>query len=256
MQFFHRRHALPPGSAQWLHAVSGGLAQGPTMLCLHGATGNWTNYRPLMKHFADYRIEAPEMRGHGRTPWAGPCSLDELYYDLEHFAERLPKPMLTLAHSFGGYFGLRLAATHPDWVSHLVLFNTAHTIPRGLPFKSLRWTTPLCNRIASPEGLIATNSLVTEYLMDVLLPHWDCRPLYPRLQCPVLVVAGGLDPLIPINLALASADLMPVSRVRVLPVGGHVAMWERPALLNHWIRDFLTAFPPGAPGRPTSTAPN
>ena len=255
MNVSHRRFALPNGPSHWLHVVSGGLLAGPTMVCLHGATGNWSNYRPLMGYFAhDYRIEAPEMRGHGRTPWPGPWSLEQFYQDMESFLQTLPKPILLLAHSFGGYFGLRLTAEHPDWISHLVLLNTGSHIPRGLPFQFLRLTTPLCSLVKRPEGAIATDSEVTRHLMDHVLPDWDCQPFYSRLQRPVLTIAGRLDPLIPVGLVRASAQNIARQQTRILPWGMHVAMWERPALLNDWIRQFISAYPPVEPSLPVSAA--
>lgn len=236
----HSRFALPHDPGRHLHAVSAGQPSGPVLLCLHGATGNWSNYRQVMARFAHhYRLEAVDMPGHGRSPWPRDPTLEDLYQDMQSYVATLPKPIVVLAHSFGGYFGVRLAAEHPDWFSHMVLLNTAHTIPRGLAFHFLRWFSPWSGLLARPEGIISSGGLVTRHLVDHVLPHWECNPYYPSIRCPVLGIAGRLDPLIPHRLARSSLHSLGKHQFRSLPLGMHVAMWERPALLHRWISRFV-----------------
>ena len=239
MNVSHGQFHLPHDQGRHLHTVSGGRPDGPTLLCLHGATGNWSNYRPLLKHFADhYRLEAVDMRGHGRSPWqAG--TLEDFYQDLESYVATLPKPILLLAHSFGGYFGVRLAATHPDWFTHMVLFNTAKRLTRGISVQVLRLFCRFCDLIARPEGVIASGSVVTKYLVDNVLADWTWEPYYASIRCPVLGIAGLFDPLIPYMLARSSLKPFANHRFHTLPWGFHIAMWERPALLHRWITRFV-----------------
>lgn len=239
MNVCHSRFTLPHDPDRHLHAVSGGRPSGPVLLCLHGATGNWTNYRPLLKHFANhYRIQAVDMRGHGRSPWAE-GSLEDFYQDLESYVATLPKPILMFAHSFGGYFGMRLAATHPEWFTHLVLFNTAQRLPRGIPFQFLRFFCRWADLVARPEGVIASGSKATRHLVEHVLGDWDWEPYYDSIRCPVLGIAGRFDPLIPHSLARSSLSRLPRHRFHSLPLGMHIAMWERPALLHRWITRFV-----------------
>lgn len=257
MKFEHRRFPLQGGHQDWLHSVQGGNPEGHPLLCLHGATGNWTNYRPLLKYLVhDHAIWAADMRGHGRSPWADPCSINDFYRDLERFAEGLPKPFRLCAHSFGGYFGVRMAAEHPDWVSHLVVFNSASTIPRGLPFRLLRWTCPILDLISRPEGVISSGSRVTAHLMDHVLQHWDLDPYYSRVECPTLVVLGALDPLIPVAHARRCGERFANGRVQVFPLGMHVAMWERPALIHRWMRELFSVSHRDGQSRPALTGPS
>lgn len=236
MKVSHERFELPQG---WMHYAQVGH-QGRPLVCLHGGTGNWTNYRPLIRHLAgDHQIWAPEIRGHGRTPWQEGTTLESIYDDLIRFLATLPRPFVLLSHSFGGYFGVRLAAEHPDWVSHLVVMNSARVIPRSLPFRVLRWITPLCGLLARPEGVISTGSRVTRLLIDEVIPGWDLQPYYPRVRCPSMVILGRLDPLIPLALGRQSAGQLGARRLEVLPWGMHVAMWERPGTIHRWLREFL-----------------
>jgi len=238
VNFIHRRFAL--SSQAWLHTVEGGQPQAHSLVCLHGATGNWSNYRPLLRWFShDHRIACADLPGHGRSPWTHNHSLDELYQQLLQFVAAQPKPIRLVAHSFGGYFGVRMAAEHPDWFSHLVIFNSASHIPRGLPFRVCSYFTPFCDWIAHPEGVLASGSAVTAYLMREVLQDWDLRPFYGRVRCPVLVVLGRLDPLIPWKLGQWSAAQMERSRCQILPLGMHICMWERPRQLQTWMRQLF-----------------
>ena len=239
----HSRFTLPHDPGRHLHTVSAGQPSGPVLLCLHGATGNWSNYRRVMARFANhYRLEAVDMPGHGRSPWAGTPSLEDLYRDMHSYVATLPKPIVMLAHSFGGYFGVRLAGEHPDWFTHVVLLNTACHIPRGLAFRVLRLVSSLTDLVCRPEGVISCGGRVTRHLVDHVLPHWDCNPYYDRITAPVLGIAGVFDPLIPHTLARSSLNPLKTHEFRSLPLGMHVAMWERPGLLHNWISRFVEEY--------------
>ena len=208
------------------------------MLLLHGGSGAWSNYRTQVADLArDFQVFAPDMRGHGASPWPGRSSIHDFYSDLEEFAAQLPGPFFLVGHSFGGYMAVRLAASHPNRVLNLTLLNTAEHAPRGLIFRILRLITPLADHLARPEGKISTGRVVSEHLLYRVLQDWDCLPYYPKIRVPVLVIMGIFDPLIPIGLAWRSARRIPGSRIKILPLGFHVAMWDRPKLINRWLRE-------------------
>ena len=240
MKVVHQRFALQPEDEGWLHSVLTGNPSGHSLVCLHGATGNWSNYRPLLKHLAsDHRIACADLPGHGRSPWTHNYTLEELYQQLLQFVAAQPKPIRLVAHSFGGYFGVRMVAEHPDWFSHLVLFNSAGHIPRGLPYRICQLFVPYADRVAHPEGMLASNGRVTSYLMGQVLQDWDLDRYYPQIQCPALVVLGKLDPLIPWQLGQQCAQRMSQARCQILPWGMHICMWEQPTQLNRWMRQLF-----------------
>lgn len=224
----------------WLHISECGHTQSETVLMVHGAAGNWRNFLPQMKALGErYRVVAPDLRGHGRSPWPDPqAHIDDFYADLEELLDWLPERFSVVAHSFGGYLCSRLAASHPNRVRHLALLNTAKHIPRGLTYRMLEVMTPGADLISAPEGFIAANAEVCRHLLNEVLQQWDCSPYYPKIECPTLTVLGALDPLIPLELGQESARILK-SPVQVLSRGAHVCMWEASAQVNGWLEDLL-----------------
>jgi len=237
----HGRFESQRSPGHWLHYVEAGKPGNPLLLMIHGGSGNWSNYRAQVAEFArDYHVFAPDMRGHGASPWPGPCRIDDFYSDIEEFAEWIGQPFELVAHSFGGYMAVRLAATHPDWVRHLALINTGPYIPHGKRFYLLKWACSWADWIASPEGVIAAGREVCDHLTRHVLKEWDCRTFYGKITCPSLVVLGGLDPLISLRLGKIGAEMLPNSQLQILPLAGHVAMWDHPQVINRLLRQLFS----------------
>ncbi|MBT9586625.1 alpha/beta fold hydrolase [bacterium] len=228
-------------SNHWLHVCECGHQNGDTVLMVHGAAGNQRNFLPQMKALGDkYRVVAVDLRGHGRSPWPNPkATIDDFYTDLEELLDWLPPRFSVVAHSFGGYLGTRLAATHPGRVRHLALLNTARSIPRGLTYRMLEVMTPGADFVAGPQGFIAANAEVCKHLLGEVLQQWDCTPYYDKIDVPRLTVLGALDPLIPLDHGQQSARALG-GAVHTLPLGAHVCMWEAPAQVNAWLGELLS----------------
>lgn len=65
---------------------------------------------------------APDLLGHGRSPWRAPWTIDA---NVAALAEVLTEPVVVVGHSFGGAIALHLAATRPELVKGLVLLDPA-----------------------------------------------------------------------------------------------------------------------------------
>lgn len=224
----------------WLHVSEVGHRHQDTVLMVHGAAGNQSNFSPQMKALCDrYRVVALDLRGHGRSPWPEPRpSIDDFYSDLEEFLDWMPEKFSLVAHSFGGYLSTRLAATHPERVRHLALLNTAQSIPRTFSYRLLELITPGADMVHRPEAFIAANTEVCKHLLGEVLQNWDCTPYYSKISMPRLTVLGALDPLIPLVLGKESAKALG-GTVQILPLGNHVCMHEAPAQVNTWLLDLL-----------------
>lgn len=240
MQTRYHTFDSPRSPGHWLHVSEVGHQHKDTVLMVHGAAGNQSNFVPQMRALRDrYRVVAVDLRGHGRSAWPDPKpTIDDFYADLEEFLDWMPERFSLVAHSFGGYLSTRLAATHPGRIRHLALLNTAQSIPRGISYRLLEFMTPGADFVHRPESFIAANTEVCKHLLGDVLQTWDCTPFYGKIQIPRLTVLGALDPLIPLALGQESAKALGGS-VYVLPLGHHVCMHEAPGQVNNWLLDLL-----------------
>jgi len=226
----------------WIQVAEGGQPDGPTILFVHGASGSWHNWLPQLRAFAQtHRVVALDLRGHGTSPWpGGPGGVEDFFGDLVELVNQLPSRFDLVAHSFGGCLATLLATRHPERVKSLTLVNTAGHIPKSLTFKFLQLVSPQANLMLRYNNrIISTNATVSKHLVFRTLKEWDVWDLYPQVQCPAQVILGQFDPLIPVNLGREVARRIPDCRVRVLPAGGHVAMWEAATRLNGWLHEIV-----------------
>ena len=109
---------------------------GSPVLALHGlaSSGHW--YRRLAPHLAtDYRIVAPDQRGHGATTQASSgydwqTLAEDAVRVLDHFGIR---QATVLGHSWGGHVSSNLAMRFPDRVSRLVMIDGGFQDGRLMP---------------------------------------------------------------------------------------------------------------------------
>lgn len=100
---------------------------GPTrVLAIHGLTGHGRRFEHLAtRHLAAVPLAAPDLLGHGRSPWRAPWTIDANTAALASVVRDTPEPVVVVGHSFGGAIALHLAATHPELVAGLVLLDPA-----------------------------------------------------------------------------------------------------------------------------------
>lgn len=96
------------------------------MLAVHGLTGHGRRWEYLATHhLSDVPMVAPDLLGHGRSPWRAPWTIDANTAALAAVVADCPEPVVVVGHSFGGAIALHLAATRPDLVAALVLLDPA-----------------------------------------------------------------------------------------------------------------------------------
>lgn len=110
--------------------------EGPVILMLHG-NPTWSFfYRGLIRALSPcFRTVAPDHIGCGLSerpePGTYPFTLERRIEDMEHFIETvgLKRPLAIVAHDWGGAIASAIALRHPQWVSSLILMNTAAFFP-------------------------------------------------------------------------------------------------------------------------------
>lgn len=112
-----------------LHTHLFGPDDAPTVLALHGLTGHGKRWGLLADDLPGVRVVAPDLLGHGRSPWSPPWRIEDHAEAVAAAVEQhIPvdrRPVVAVAHSFGSTVALRLAATRPDLVRALVLLDPA-----------------------------------------------------------------------------------------------------------------------------------
>ncbi len=97
--------------------------KGPTLLIVHGGTGDRSRWKPLLSLFAsDFRVCAMDRRGHGESESGSNYSLKKEFEDVAAVVNSRPGPVFVLGHSIGGLCALE-AAFLTNKISKLVLYE-------------------------------------------------------------------------------------------------------------------------------------
>jgi len=97
------------------------------VICLHGVSGHGRRFRRLAEEWLQgYRVVGVDSRGHGRSGWEPPWSVEQHVADLLETADDLAiAEAAWIGHSFGGKLVAEVAARQPDRVVCAVLLDPA-----------------------------------------------------------------------------------------------------------------------------------
>lgn len=239
----------------------------PTSVTLTTAE-QWKRQVPFLSRW--FRVLVVELRGNGRSDvpdGAAAYRMDEAVADvvavLDHHGVGTA---LAVGLSGGGRVVLELAAGHPDRVSGVVavdplvmvpvpdvpeVFDTdgrfreefvTDDFPRFVQFfASLVYSDPHSTKLHDDLLRWSAGTTARAFLdsQTAFLPHdaAAARLLCERIRCPVLVVHGEEDRLIPVSSAAAVARWTG-GELAVLPGSGHVPNLRYPVRTNLLVRDF------------------
>jgi len=107
-----------------LHVEAWGDPGAARVVCLHGVTGRGRGWQTLAEGcLGDYRVLAPDLLGHGSSPYEPPWSIaDHVGLLLDSVGSQ---PAVWIGHSFGGRLAFEFAARRPGLVEQLVLLDPA-----------------------------------------------------------------------------------------------------------------------------------
>jgi pimeloyl-ACP methyl ester carboxylesterase len=96
---------------------------GPTLLIVHGGTGDRTRWTPLFRFLTPhFRVCAMDRRAHGASGDSPAYTLQSEIDDVVAVVKAQPGPVFVLGHSFGGLAALE-AAFLTDKIAKLILYE-------------------------------------------------------------------------------------------------------------------------------------
>jgi pimeloyl-ACP methyl ester carboxylesterase len=254
--------------------------EGRPLVFLHCWTGNRVFYHNQVEAFSkEYRCVCLDFPGHGES---GESHGKD--YSVEHFGDITMKLLARLGikkavfagHSLGGMVCLYLALHRPDAVEGLILLDTTSHLS-GFVFQRLGalaavlmgtvgaavWDSGFRGTKAVVAGTAATHPLaglktrlltanecskVSNYSMVKTLNkarHFNVTRRLGEISVPALIVVGNADLLADLRHANRLARGLPNSMLLVVRGAGHMALFEKPEIVNRAIEDFLArTYPP------------
>lgn len=259
------------------HAETTG--QGAPVLFIHGGTASAREWRPVLPLLAEHaQCVAIDRLGCGLSDRSG-RGYDRVTITnaLLGVADALGwDRFAVVGQSFGGFWGLCMAFTHPERLNGLVLVNSA-----GGPMseaelaaweerRRTRWQTPPSDQsaaieqtvheiFANPQRVPTSFREDLRFQMEHAAPgqlqavadefRWLASAPYASLPMPTLVIWGEADSMIPIERGRRLAEAIPSARFVGLPGVGHTCQVEAPAEFAAALAPFLDALPrPAAAG--------
>jgi 3-oxoadipate enol-lactonase len=247
--------------------------RGPAVLFLHGFPFDRSMWRGQVERLsADFRVIAPDLRGHGgTTATREPSTMEEMAEDVVALLDELNVPRAVVCGlSMGGYVALALYRAHPSRVRALVLADTrakadAEEARRAREENAQRalaeGTGPIVDSMLpkllagrTREGEPGVVARVRE-MMSAITPEGaaaalrgmalrrDQTDILPSIDVPVLVLVGSEDAVTPPSEAEAMHALIKGSRLRVVEGAGHVSNVERPEEFDLALAEFLESLP-------------
>lgn len=239
------------------------LGSGLPVLALHGWGGSIRSFWPVAERMSTlgYELHLIDLPGFGQTepppePWG---VADYMRFVLAYLhAQRLERVAI-LGHSFGGRISLMLAAEHPDYVSKMVLADSAglrtpltlrqqvrNMLARGarrtldaLGLTSLRIRLQdRYNRRYASEDYLAAGQLRETFLRVITE---DLTPYAVNVQAPTVLIWGDQDTDTPLWQGQKLEQLIPDAGLIVLRGAGHFSYLERIEdylrIVDHFLKD-------------------
>ena len=235
-------------------AMSGGIANGPAVLMLHGSGSNgavWMGAGAELGKIA--RAYALDLPGEPGNTAAARCNWEEMVAWLGEVQRQIPeRPLIMLGNSLGGWLSMASAIADPTAVAAVLTINPAGICPRRSSYKwyalAARWAGKRGARLMERSNLRG-REMDDEFreFFDLAGRHFISRPSVPmltddelrRLEMPFAYWAGKRDILLPTKrIARRLRRLVPQADIFIDKKGGHG--YHPPAsALREWLAKVL-----------------
>lgn len=241
--------------------------QGRVLVLLHAFPLNPTMWQPQFDDLDGFRVIAPSLYSFGidQRTFSVEQMADDVAALLDHL--QIMEPVIVGGLSMGGYAAMAFARRHPQRLNRLILADTraeadspeAHanrekTIQKARNQGVMGVWQAQASSMFSPHTLDERLELVESVAKiaaqqsraqiigatQALRDRPDAREGLSQLSVPALIIVGEDDVITPPDAARTMVDLIPQSKLEMLPQAGHLSNWEQPEQFNSIIRDFLS----------------
>ena len=249
---------------------------GAPLVLLHAFPLSQVMWQGELERFAPLaRVITPDLPGFGGSPRQPQPSMEAMAQAVAKLLDQLAvgEPVILAGLSMGGYVAFEFIRQFPQRVKALGLFSTraaadspeasagrmklieklrtqgieplmTATLPKLVGCTSAASRPAVMAeveqmiRAASPDGVIDALRAMAE--------RRDSQPLLPGIRCPVLIIAGDEDALIPAQESRAMAQAIPGARLEIIPQAGHLVNLEQPAAFQRLVASWLQHAPSSA----------
>jgi pimeloyl-ACP methyl ester carboxylesterase len=233
---------------RWRYYTAGD-PEAPHLLMVHGFRSSARFFRPTMLSLCDrWHVVAPDLPGHGDSePWDPEEDVVEQWTLLKGFLGAMSiDRMDIIGASRGGAVALQLAAHLPHLVHRLVLI-AAPTKPFQVGTLDIKRmvvnTDALTDDLLREMGrtMMASRGYESARARAVASDSLerDLRPIMGDVGAPTLVIWGGEDRTIPVEMGLELLAGIPDCRMRLIGGAGHVPLLDKPNMTVALLRSFL-----------------
>ena len=219
------------------------------------------------------RVICPDLPGFGRTPRMKSPSISGMAIALKEALDELNirKPVVIVGLSMGGYVALEFIKQFPRRVRALGLLSTRAGADsaeqkekrRALALKVREQGQEILSKETLPR-LIGKTALhdkpqIFPMLKNILIKNTtadgvadallamakrnDLTRVLKKIQCPVLIVAGDEDEVIPLSEFYAMKKAITHATLQMIPCTGHLINLEQPRIVSDMIGSFVAGLP-------------
>jgi len=228
------------------------------LVMIHGSGAWHFVWEEQLANLADTaNLYALDLPGHGNSGRYGEESVSAYAECVQGFVQSLSLEKVVLCgNSLGGAVVIELCIRYPLLAKGVILIGTGARLRVMPEILSLLEDDPeafeeMLSRYAfspkTPEDIVESYfEKARNVPVDVTIGDFKACDTFDRMKevsqikAPSLVVVGEDDKLTPVKYARYLKENIPDASLIVVPECGHLVMMEKPALLNKYIKEFLS----------------